>query len=1068
MDTSLSNGVIVNRIAESGAAAGTQEQTGNGRVNVARAIDDTSTNEIQPAGTAPFGNGGPFVGPYKIAATNKTMTFTMAGTGGGTVTFARIGTGDNPDTATFGCTAPGGTSFATCGGSGTFKFKNNDTYRITATPNSGSTFEGWSAQSGSLTLANCGGTTNPCPSASGSIALSADSAITATFSLPKLSFTTAVFSITAGQCSPGITVQSQTSTGGVLAVTSNLTVNLTTSSSGTFYSDNACTTSVSSTTISTGNSTSGDFYYKDGTSDGPVLTAAATGYTSGTQTETLTTPKLVFTSSTFNIVIGQCSPAITVQSQQTSGPTPLTVSANLTVTLSSSSGTGTFYTDSGCTSATTTTTISAGNSTSANRYYKDTAAGTPTLTATAAGYTAGTQPGETVTNPKVGTVTVGAQAGTLTYGTGNSVTYPITVARAANGTLSVTLSVTGLPAGATASFSPNPISANGNNPLPSATLTITTIATTPAGSPTFTVKATNDNFAADNSTGNGTLTIAKANATVTVSGYTGTYDAAVHGATAVIAGVDAGGTAAGSSFNPGSSFTNYPGGTANWTFTGGNNYNDKSGTAAIVINKANQTILVSAPSSKIFGDADFSVSATATSGFTVTFAGTTSSVCTLTSTGPGLVSVHIVAAGACSLTANQSGGGNFNPAPDVVVPITINPAKIKTILSITNGKYPNSAYLDTVVLSAKVTDMDHGNASLNSVGFIELKVFALESETSTVVFSATPTLLNGSMASNPSLNLDSNGVGTLSTTDLPVGGPRFIKAIYRPNIPGNYSIQTHDNGTIPDGPPGGTTVDGATCTANCGPPEGSTTIYSGTSDFLVHEVVKANQQAIIFAPGSPLTYNDSELLSASGGSGTGAMTFSVTAGNCSIVGVNNNQLKANSGTGTCDVKASRAGDGSYNPASTTVTATLQLKSQTITFGALTGKTYGDADFGVSATASSGLAVTFSSQTIATCTVTGSTVHIVAAGLCTIRASQAGDLNYSAVPTVDQSFTITPRDLTVTPNAGQSKIYGASEPAALTYTHGTLYNGNTDAVFTGSLVRAAGENVGPNGISQGTL
>src|SRR5439155_2038538 len=85
-----------------------------------------------------------------------------------------------------------------------------------------------------------------------------------------------------------------------------------------------------------------------------------------------------------------------------------------------------------------------------------------------------------------------------------------------------------------------------------------------------------------------------------------------------------------------------------------------------------------------------------------------------------------------------------------------------------------------------------------------------------------------------------------------------------------------------------------------------------------------------------------------------------------------------------------------------------------------------------------------------------------------RASQAGDLNYSAAPTVDQSFTITPRDLTVTPNAGQSKIYGASEPAALTYAHGTLYNGDTDAVFTGSLVRAAGENVGPYAISRRTL
>ena len=35
-----------------------------------------------------------------------------------------------------------------------------------------------------------------------------------------------------------------------------------------------------------------------------------------------------------------------------------------------------------------------------------------------------------------------------------------------------------------------------------------------------------------------------------------------------------------------------PGGTANWTFTGGANYLDQSGTAAIVINKATATVSV--------------------------------------------------------------------------------------------------------------------------------------------------------------------------------------------------------------------------------------------------------------------------------------------------------------------------------------------------------------------------------------------------------------------------------------------------------------------------------------------
>ncbi len=49
-------------------------------------------------------------------------------------------------------------------------------------------------------------------------------------------------------------------------------------------------------------------------------------------------------------------------------------------------------------------------------------------------------------------------------------------------------------------------------------------------------------------------------------------------------------TAAGSSLNLGASFTNVPGGTANWTFTGGTNYNDQTGTVAIVINKADATV----------------------------------------------------------------------------------------------------------------------------------------------------------------------------------------------------------------------------------------------------------------------------------------------------------------------------------------------------------------------------------------------------------------------------------------------------------------------------------------------
>jgi hypothetical protein len=88
-----------------------------------------------------------------------------------------------------------------------------------------------------------------------------------------------------------------------------------------------------------------------------------------------------------------------------------------------------------------------------------------------------------------------------------------------------------------------------------------------------------------------TITISKADAVCTINGYTGTYDGTAHGASGSCAGVDAG-AAAGSSLNLGASFTNVPGGTASWSFSGGTNYKDQSGSAAITIGKAHAIVTV--------------------------------------------------------------------------------------------------------------------------------------------------------------------------------------------------------------------------------------------------------------------------------------------------------------------------------------------------------------------------------------------------------------------------------------------------------------------------------------------
>lgn len=93
-------------------------------------------------------------------------------------------------------------------------------------------------------------------------------------------------------------------------------------------------------------------------------------------------------------------------------------------------------------------------------------------------------------------------------------------------------------------------------------------------------------------------------------------------------------------------------------------------------------------------------------------------------------------------------------------------------------------------------------------------------------------------------------------------------------------------------------------------------------------------------------------------------------------------------------------------ATATVTLTIAIGSQTITFNPTPPPTYApDGGFAVSASASSGLPVTFTSTTLAVCTVVGDEVFILSAGTCTIVASQDGNKNYDPAPPVTQSIGI---------------------------------------------------------------
>lgn len=79
--------------------------------------------------------------------------------------------------------------------------------------------------------------------------------------------------------------------------------------------------------------------------------------------------------------------------------------------------------------------------------------------------------------------------------------------------------------------------------------------------------------------------------------------------------------------------------------------------------------------------------------------------------------------------------------------------------------------------------------------------------------------------------------------------------------------------------------------------------------------------------------------------------------------------------------------------------------QLILFSALPEKIYGDPAFPLSATATSGLEITYSSSNQNVATVSGNKVTIVGGGTATITASQLGNQNYNAAQNIEQKLIV---------------------------------------------------------------
>src|SRR6266542_2615003 len=225
----------------------------------------------------------------------------------------------------------------------------------------------------------------------------------------------------------------------------------------------------------------------------------------------------------------------------------------------------------------------------------------------------------------------------------------------------------------------------------------------------------------------------------------------------------------------------------------------------------------------------------------------------------------------------------------------------------------------------------------------------------------------------------------------------------------------------------------------------STTYSASTSGNQTLTVTKANQAALTLNTTTPLTYNQSETLSVTGGTTGGTVTYNLLSGPCTILG---NQLTANSGTGSCTLTATMAGDTNYNDVTSTPATTVNLQKANQAALTLTGvpasAAYNSMFTVIPGGGSSSNPLVVS--TTGVCTAAGNDITMTSGtGTCTVKVNRAGDSNYNDATEVSASATATKiNQAALTLNTTSPLTYNQSESLSVT-------GGTTGGAVTYNLV-----------------
>jgi hypothetical protein len=497
------------------------------------------------------------------------------------------------------------------------------------------------------------------------------------------------------------------------------------------------------------------------------------------------------------------------------------------------------------------------------------------------------------------------------------------------------------------------------------------------------------------------VTLNKANASISVTGYTVTYDGSAHTAAGTATGI---GSADLSGLLDLSGTTHTDVGTYadSWSFDGDVNYNSASGTVSDSITAAGQSgFTLTVPVSITYGSTGTAGTAGGQGTGAVTYGAGTSTGCTVNATS-GVITVTD-ASGTCEITATKAGDGTYGTATDGPKTVTLHKANASINVTGYDVAFDGSAH------TATGTAIGVGGANLNA-----LLDLSGTTHTDVGTYNNDPWTFAGN-------NNYNSASGTVNSSIAAAGQSGFTLTV-------PVSITYGSTGTATAGGGQGTgavTYEAGTstgCTVNATSGVITVTDASGTCEITATKAGDGTYGTATDGPKSVTLHKANASISVTGydvafdGS---AHTATGTA--TGVGGANLNALLDLSGTTHTDVGTyadswSFDGDVNYNSASGTVTDSITAAGQSgFTLTVPVSITYGSTGTATTGGGQGTGAVTYDAGTSTGCTVNATSGVITvtdASGTCEITATKAGDGTYGPATDGPKSVTLHKADASI--------------------------------------------------------